>query len=200
MTGWLWQQIVFLPTLAWNVLLRVLRVRHWWDRVDEHVVLGALPFARDVPPLVDEGVRGVVNTCREYGGPVEAYQRAGIEQLRVPTRDFWPPSLADIDRSLALMKRMADEGHSTYVHCKAGRGRSATVVMCWLIDVHGMSPAEAQQKLIEVRPHVNRALADREVIVEFYNRHQKGSDQQAETAKQEQLQRKQADQDAESES
>lgn len=169
--AWLWEQIVFLPTLAWNVLLgRVLRVRRWWDRVDDHVVIGALPFPRDVRRLADEGVRGVINTCREYAGPSKAYAEAGIEQLRVPTRDFTPPTLEDVDRSLELMRRMAAEEHSTYVHCKAGRARSATIVMCWLIEVHDMTPEEAQLRLLEVRPHVNPRLVERDVVQAFYDR------------------------------
>lgn len=73
-------RLLFWPTLLWNMLLgRVLRVRHWWDRVDDHVILGALPLSRDVPRLAAEGVRAVVNTCEEYAGPVDAYARAGIE-------------------------------------------------------------------------------------------------------------------------
>ena len=87
-------RLLFVPTLLWNLLLgRVLRVRNWWDRVDEHVILGALPFAADVPRLAAVGVRAVVNTCEEYVGPVAEYAVAGIEQLRVPTTDFQPPQL-----------------------------------------------------------------------------------------------------------
>lgn len=170
----LWLQIIFWPTLMWNVLLgRVLRVRKWWHRIDDHVVLGALPFARDVTPLHEQGVRAVVNTCIEYPGPQEEYQRCGIEHLRVPTVDFTPPTLEHIDASLALMRRVAEQGDSTYVHCKAGRGRSATVVMCWLIERHGMTPSQAQKQLESIRPHVNHALDQRQVVQQFYQRWQR---------------------------
>ena len=37
---------------------------------------------RHVPLLYNQGVRGVVNTCDEYAGPVQTYARYGIEQLR----------------------------------------------------------------------------------------------------------------------
>ncbi|MCA9177373.1 MAG: dual specificity protein phosphatase family protein [Planctomycetales bacterium] len=172
MIGRIWRQLIFLPTLAWNVLLgRVLTVRKWWHRIDDHVVLGALPFQRDVPALEQLGVRSVVNTCIEYAGPDEAYRRHGIRHLRVPTVDFAPPTLEHIDASLALMRETAAAGHSTYVHCKAGRGRSATVVMCWLIEQHGMTPAEAQRQLEAIRPHVNHQLDQRSVVREFYQRH-----------------------------
>ena len=167
-------RLLFVPTLLWNLLLgRVLRVRNWWDRVDEHVILGALPFAADVPKLAAEGVRAVVNTCEEYAGPVVAYEAAGIEQLRVPTTDFHPPRLADIEQAVAFMQRHIARGETVYVHCKAGRARSATVVLCWLVATKGMTVEAAQRLLLAKRPHVKRDLDRRPVVMEFAAKHQR---------------------------
>ena len=168
MRGALLARLAFWPTLGWNVLLgRVLKVRNWWDRVDEFVVLGALPFRSDVARLAACGVRGVVNTCAEYAGPQAEYQAAGIEQLRIPTTDFTPPSLPDVERAVEFMQRFAERGETVYVHCKAGRARSATVVLCWLVAHRGLAPAAAQQLLLSKRPHVNRRLLEREVVGQF---------------------------------
>lgn len=159
---------MFWPTFVWNYLLgRILHVRRWWDRIDSTIVLGAMPFARDVPALAAAGVRGVVNTCEEYAGPAAEYAAAGIEQLRIPTTDFQPPSLEDIQQAVDFIRRFADRGQSVYVHCKAGRARSATVVVCWLVAAHGMTPDQAQQLLLEKRPHVMRHVAQRAVVREF---------------------------------
>ncbi|MFO0905517.1 MAG: phosphatidylglycerophosphatase and protein-tyrosine phosphatase 1 family protein [Pirellulales bacterium] len=158
-------RLLFWPTFAWNYTLgRILHVRRWWDRVDNHVILGAMPLAADVPQMAAEGVRAVVNTCEEYAGPVAQYEEAGIEQLRVPTTDFHPPSLDHIRRAVAFMQRHVMRGETVYVHCKAGRARSATVVMCWLIAHRGMSPAEAQKHLLARRPHVMPRLDARQVV------------------------------------
>ena len=160
---------LFVPTLGWNMLLgRVLRVRRWWDRVDEHLVLGALPLARDVPRLHAEGVRGVINTCEEYAGPVSAYERAGIQQLRLPTIDFTHPSLQSVQQGIEFIERHAAAGESVYVHCKAGRARSATIAMCWLIAFKNLSPDDAQRILLQRRPHVNAKLTSRPVVQEFH--------------------------------
>jgi atypical dual specificity phosphatase len=163
---------LFVPTLIWNVLLgRVLRVRHWWDRIDDHVVIGALPFARDVPKLKQEGIGAVVNTCSEYAGPVEAYRQADIVQLRLPTVDFTPPSLADVERGVDFMQQQIADGRDVYVHCKAGRARSATVVLCWLIAAKGVTPEEGQKWILEKRPHAHRHLVQRQVVQDFWNKH-----------------------------
>lgn len=37
-------RILFYPTLAYNVVMEKLSSRRWFDRVDETVILGALPF------------------------------------------------------------------------------------------------------------------------------------------------------------
>ena len=159
---------LFLPTFAWNYCLaRVLRRRHWWDAVTPNLYLGALPLRRDVPQLADLGVRGVVNMCQEYRGPIREYEHYGIEQLWLPTVDFNPPSLADVKRGVQFIDQITSAGKKVYVHCKAGRARSATVVLCWLVHSQGMTPAEAQNRLLEVRPHVNPNIYQRSVVREY---------------------------------
>jgi protein-tyrosine phosphatase len=55
----------------------------------------------------------------------------------------------------------APEG-AVYVHCNAGKGRSTSVVLCYLIYVHGMSRVEAYDFVKEKRPKIAkfRALCD----------------------------------------
>lgn len=171
-TGHMWRRLVartlFWPTFSWNVLLgRVLKVRHWWDQVDEHVILGAMPLKCDVPKLAAAGVKAVVNTCQEYAGPLEEYHAAGIEQLHMPTTDFTHPSLADVQRAVEFMNRFTERGETVYVHCKAGRARSATVVLCWLVAHRGMTAEAGQRLLLSKRPHVNARLVQRPVVQEF---------------------------------
>ncbi len=164
-------RLLFVPTLSWNILLgRALKLRHWWDEIDPAVVLGALPFGRDVPKLVASGVTAVVNTCEEYAGPVAAYERFGIRQFHMPTIDFTHPKLADVENAVEFIEKELEQGGKVYVHCKAGRGRSATVVACWLIAARGLSRHEAQRLLSQKRPHVNPHIADRPVVIEFESR------------------------------
>ena len=162
-------RMLFLPTLAWNVLLgRILRIRHWWEAVDDQLLIGALPFSWDVKRFAQEGVTGVVNMCLEYEGPRRAYGQHEISQLWLPTTDFTPPSLEDVERGVAFITAQLEKGEKVYVHCKAGRGRSATVVVCWLIQAKGFSPEQAADFLTQRRPHVKQGLAERNVVQAFY--------------------------------
>ena len=163
-------RLVFYPTLGWNYLLgRVIGVRNWWDLVDSHVIVGAYPFASLVPEMHADGVRAVVNTCEEYSGPVDQYERHGIEQLRIQTTDFTHPKLEDIHRAVGFTQQHVDAGRVVYIHCKAGRARSATVALCWLMKYRGMTMDEGQAALLAARPHVNSRLTERAVVREFAN-------------------------------
>lgn len=165
----LYAKVVFYPTLIWNFTLgRILKVRNWWDAIDPHVIVGALPFSRDVPRMHEAGVRAVVNTCEEYPGPIEGYERFGIEQFRMPTTDFTHPSLDDVRRAVEFVQRHAENDETVYIHCKAGRARSATVAICWLMKYRNLSPEDAQKRLLESRPHINPRLTERPVVQEFY--------------------------------
>lgn len=37
-------RVTFYPTLLYNVLMEKVTQRNWYDRIDENVILGALPF------------------------------------------------------------------------------------------------------------------------------------------------------------
>ncbi len=160
-------RLFFYPTLLWNLLLhRINPRRRWWDWLDNTVLLGALPFASDVPKLKSLGIGAVVNTCDEYSGPTQAYASTGIAQCHIPTIDFMPPALADIEKSVRFIQSHAAAGTKIYIHCKAGRGRSATVAACYLIT-QGHTPESAQKLMLEKRPHVNPLIAQREVVRQF---------------------------------
>ncbi len=177
MKRWLARSL-FWPTLIHNYAMgRVLRVRHWWDRVDAHVILGALPFRRDAAKLKREGVTGVVNMCEEYPGPTARYDQLDIEQLWLPTVDFNHPSEACVIQGAEFIERHAKAGGTVYVPCKAGRARSATVVLWWFVQFRGMTPESAQQHLLLARPHISPRVYLRPVIQDLYRKLQRASTQ-----------------------
>lgn len=167
-------RLLFVPTMLWNIVtVRWLGWGHWWDAADQHVWVGAIPLRRDVARLRDAGVRGVVNLCAECQGPVKEYREAGIEQLRIPLVDYTSPPLADVTRCLEFIDSHVSRGETVYVHCKAGRGRSATVVLCWLVS-RGCSPDDAESLLRSKRPQILRHLSRRRVAQELWQQQQAG--------------------------
>jgi atypical dual specificity phosphatase len=167
-----WQaRALYWPTLGYNYLLaRIFRFRHWWDHIDQQVILGARPFRRDARRLQAAGVTGVVNMCEEYVGPMHEYARLGIEQLYLPTIDFNHPLEEHVDAGADFIERHVAAGGVVYVHCKAGRARSATIVLWWLVKYRYMAPEEAQRHLEQYRKHINPRVYLRPVIQTLYTR------------------------------
>ncbi|MFN9363168.1 MAG: dual specificity protein phosphatase family protein [Planctomycetota bacterium] len=160
-----YSRLVFWPTWAWNIALgRVLKLRPWWSEIDSQVLLGARPFRSDLQILRAAGVTAIVNTCEEFSGFHSENGRLGIRQLSIPTIDFTHPSREDIDHAIDFIDKEVAAGNKVYIHCKAGRGRSGTVAICWLMHSRGMSLDEAQRHLLNCRPHVNPRLTERPVV------------------------------------
>jgi atypical dual specificity phosphatase len=159
---------LFIPTFLWNALLgRFLRKRNWWDHIESNLILGAMPLRKDVDKLVAEGVTAVVNMCQEYPGPTDLYAQHHIEQLRLPTVDFNPPSLEHARLGVDFIQKHLSQNGTVYVHCKAGRARSANVLMCFLMAHRNMTIEQAQKFLLSKRPHVNRKLTESPTVLAF---------------------------------
>ncbi len=90
------------------------------------------------------GVKGIVNMCDEYEGPVEEYKQRGIKQLRLRTVDHFEPSVSNLVKGVRWINEYKKKGERVYVHCKAGHGRSAFLVMAWLMT-QGRGPPEEVQ-------------------------------------------------------
>ncbi|OAY60087.1 phosphatidylglycerophosphate phosphatase PTPMT2 isoform X1 [Manihot esculenta] len=164
---------LFYPTLLYNVVRNKFQAEfRWWDRVDEFILLGAVPFPTDVPCLKELGVHGVITLNESYETlvPTSLYHAYGINHLVIPTRDYcFAPSLSDICQAVDFIHENVLQGWTTYVHCKAGRGRSTTIVLCYLVQYKQMTPEVAYDYVRSIRPRVLLASAQWKAVQEYYN-------------------------------
>ncbi|ESN90425.1 hypothetical protein HELRODRAFT_70925 [Helobdella robusta] len=167
----------FYISLGYNVVLQRLIKIPWYNRVDDVVILGALPFRSYNHELVNEGVKGVVTALEPHEtkywfNTKEEWRSIGIEQLVLSTPDWFSvPSDQQIKEGVDFILKFKDRKppKSVYVHCKAGRSRSATIVACYLINIHNYTPEEAVNKLREIRPRV-RILPRHMNAIERYHK------------------------------
>lgn len=143
----------------------------WWSQIDDSIYLGALPIGK-AQALKALGVGLVINTCEEWDGNREVYRELGIEQVRVETIDYTPPQLQHAEQAVTAMVRFLAENPEgkIYVHCKAGRGRSATLLLCYYI-FRGMGPLQAQRLLNAKRPQVSSRSWKRKVVKDYVKVH-----------------------------
>ncbi|MCB9644715.1 MAG: dual specificity protein phosphatase family protein [Myxococcales bacterium] len=174
MQSWI-ARIIYAPTVLYQLATRIFTKRRVWDVVDETLVLGAMPLRWDVKKLASMGIKGVINNCAEYSGPQKSYARYNIDQFYLPVIDFTPPKLEEINAALSFIEQHRQRGERVYLHCKAGRGRSATIALCYLITRYQLTPEQAQQRLQAIRPRIVRDLWQREVVQEFFLQQQQES-------------------------
>ncbi|XP_071696444.1 phosphatidylglycerophosphate phosphatase PTPMT2-like [Rutidosis leptorrhynchoides] len=164
-------RILFYPTLLYNVFRNKIQSEfRWWDQVDQFILLGAVPFPKDVPRLKQLDVGGVITLNEPYETlvPSSLYRAHGIDHLVIPTRDYlFAPSFVDIDRAVNFIHMNATRGKTTYVHCKAGRGRSTTIVLCYLVEYKHMTPASALEYVRSIRPRVLLAPSQWKAVQEY---------------------------------
>lgn len=151
--------LLFWPTVAINrfVCHFFPASRRLYDRVHPFMIVGSVPCARaDVDALFADGVRGVVNLCKEWDANAALYRELGIAQVVAPTIDFDAPTLPETLRCVAFIRERVERRETVFVHCKAGRGRSVCVALAYLVLHEGLSPKEADTALRRTRPHISK--------------------------------------------
>ena len=88
------QRVVFYPSLLYTVMMEKVTSRTRFNRVDQAVLLGGLPFRSAVPSLVaEERVKGVIALnqpfeLRSFTPTEQEWKDAGVEYLALPTPDY----------------------------------------------------------------------------------------------------------------
>jgi len=142
------------------------------SKIDDDVYLGALPMYWDVENMVsNHKIRAVVNLCDEYSGPQTEYQRYAIHQLHLSVVDHYEPSVKEIKQAIQFIQSHVAVGHKVLIHCKAGRGRSGAIAICWVAISRRVSLEEAQKYLIEKRKKVRKHLYRQENVIGFYHQY-----------------------------
>ena len=116
------------------------RMSRWFSaygfaEVHDQLLIGAYPLdEQDVDTLVSIGVQRVLNLVEdEEYSPGEretaaaALTAAGIEEHRLRLTDFGGLPAEAIEEAVREVSNWLDEGVRAYLHCRAGRQRSAAV-------------------------------------------------------------------------
>jgi len=113
-----------------------------------------------VHKLLDMGMRCFINLTHpterylpDYSGILDSiqstdqatiqYHRFGIQDYDLPTPELMIQILNTIDENIAA-------NNPVYLHCHAGRGRTGTVVGCWLIR-HGAKSDQVLGQIADLR-------------------------------------------------
>ena len=115
----------------------------------EHPLAQGAQAARErLARLRDAGIRAIVDLTAP--GEIDAYDDAlplAVEYHRKPIPDHGVPARREhMDEILECLHESLEAGRPCYVHCRAGIGRSATVIGCLLIE-RGLTGEQALAEL-----------------------------------------------------
>lgn len=118
-------------------------------------------FRKDVRLLVQEtGVTHVLDLreAHEWSGPgrvglvaLEELEAQRIERLHLPIRDVSAPRAEQLRTAADWLTRVLQPDSSVYVHCRAGRERTAAVLLAYLAST-GVELRQAYRQLAEDYP------------------------------------------------
>ena len=82
--------------------------------------VGSLPLPSDVSYLKSKNVRGVINMCWEYNGPLKEYNNHKIQQIHLPTSDLTEPSVSDMLLAVQFVQKIREQypHDRIFIHCK----------------------------------------------------------------------------------
>ncbi len=163
----------------------------WWNPIITHpsgatLYLGALPLTvkffgkkvrSDADALEELGIGAVLSLVEPFENHAkgffisavtpEEWKSKTIRHLQISSPDFETIPLDKIDQGVEFIHWNLEAGHSVYGQCKAGRGRSGLIELCYLIKYQHMSAEQALQKLKTERPQVSIG-ADKWATVKEY--------------------------------
>jgi hypothetical protein len=102
--------------------------------------------------------------AEKAGRPVPSHHRFGIRDVSILNDD------AGYDEILGHIRSELNASKRVYVHCWGGKGRTGTVIGCWLIDNDGLGYKSTIQRMQDLRAGT-RKLADNPTIPDTAAQH-----------------------------
>ena len=123
------------PTIHYFVAIR----EPWWIKFPiDAVMLGKLPVYHHVEILQEIGVHTIINLVEPYENIVSSaqWEEAKIEVVHLPTPDCHAVNQDNIMIAIQKIIKCVENDGVAYIHCHHGKGRSVSVLACYLVYCH----------------------------------------------------------------
>lgn len=171
----------FTSKIAYEVSLQYTKYscNSWWSKIEGlNLYLGAIPLKNNghFEELQKLGITHVISVLEDFemeagwiNTPVKHsdWEEAGISVKHIPAPDFYGLNKDEIREGVKDLHEALEKGKTVYLHCKAGRGRSATVLVAYLMEHHGYTLEKAISLVKEYRPDIN-LNADQQQSIKAY--------------------------------
>jgi len=148
------------------------------DKNISNIYLGGIPLKNKghIDMFNNLGITSILSLLEDFeyqetyiSKPVktEDWNDKNIKQYKIKALDFEPLSIDEINEGVKFLKDEIESNNKVYVHCKAGKGRSVTIVCCYLIAEKNMTAKEALEFVKSKRCNINLNKHQKKRIEEF---------------------------------
>lgn len=106
----------------------------------------------ELAALKNLGVRHIVGLEEQRTVDADALARHGMSYLHVPIPDMDVPLVEEMESILDYIDTCSKRGDAVAVHCRAGLGRTGTVLACYLIARKEMPYERALEQIRKLEP------------------------------------------------
>ena len=115
--------------------------------------------------LAGKGIRAVVSLDEE-GIPARLLAGQGFDHLHLPVPDFGSPTLDQVRRFVAFVDAELGQSRPVAVHCRAGYGRTGTMLACYLVWT-GTDPEMAVEEVRRRRPGSIETPEQEDFVIDY---------------------------------
>lgn len=135
------------------------------------------PENYDLELLQSEGITHLMTLTRKTLDK-DKLHRYGLSNLHLPIYDKEAPSITQAHMLVRKMQTLLSDDHVVALHCKAGLGRTGTVLACWLMHETNLEVKDVLGRLRSINPGYVSSQAQEKFLYQF----ESDLDQRAELA------------------
>ncbi|KAM3956813.1 dual specificity protein phosphatase 23 [Aphomia sociella] len=118
--------------------------------------------------LADVGVNHLVTLSPERRPPIlECEKKLKWTEIRV--KEFGAPTLKQILKFIEICERAEIRGEVVGVHCRHGRGRTGTMLACYLVHFQNMAPERAVLTVRVQRPGSCETYEQEKIVCHYHD-------------------------------
>lgn len=180
------KKIAYEVTLFAVVILNAFKChpRTWWDQITPHLYLGAMPLKnfdhhRKLSQLNVQAVLSMTENFEFYTKSLLSvpctsadWKERNIQHLNLSTKDFRPIPLEILEQGVAFLEQQIRENKRCYVHCKAGKSRSSTTVLAYLLKQKIVPSIDEGLKFLQKKhPFASLSTGKRRILEQYFRKH-----------------------------
>jgi atypical dual specificity phosphatase len=169
--------MIYKTSLAYTKLVTDLGFREKYDKIgDLPLYLGMIPMKEDMEFLIkDLKITHVVSILESHeyeesmiSEPITPllWYTNNINTSNISSPDYLPLSQNAIKNGVELLEKILDKGQTVYIHCKAGVGRSATIVVAYIMKKHNI-PLDCAIEYVKKYRNINIGYGQKKALKEY---------------------------------